>query len=178
MKKQSQDLKLAVFASGQGSNFRKILESSLRPQIALLFSDVADSGAVSVAHKEGIPVIIDSDPARVELEGIDRIILAGYMKILSPEFIGNWQEKIINIHPSLLPLYPGQFAIKKAHLAAEERTGITIHEVVVEVDSGPVLYQEELSIHDDDTLDELESKIHTLEHNAYSRVIQEWIQAG
>lgn len=112
----------------------------------------------------------------IELEGIDRIILAGYMRILSESFVSRWAGKIINIHPSLLPQYPGQNAIRRALEAGETATGVTIHEVVAEIDAGPILRQETLPIHPDDTVASLAERIHAMEHRIYSETIMWWLE--
>ena len=103
---------------------------------------------------------------------IDYIILAGFMKILSNDFVLKNLNKIINIHPSLLPAFKGTQAIKDAFDYGVKVTGVTIHFVIPEIDSGPIILQEPVIIEEDDTIETLEEKIHKLEHKMYIKVLE------
>ncbi|MCL4321516.1 MAG: phosphoribosylglycinamide formyltransferase [Deltaproteobacteria bacterium] len=99
--------------------------------------------------------------------GVELIILAGFMKVLSKEFVSKFSYKIINVHPSLLPSFKGKDAIKKAYDYGVKYTGVTIHYVTEEVDSGPIILQEVVKIEEGDTIESLEAKIHKIEHKIY-----------
>jgi phosphoribosylglycinamide formyltransferase-1 len=103
--------------------------------------------------------------------GVDFIVLAGYMRILSPYFVKTFRNKILNIHPALLPSFKGAHAIKDAFQAGVSSTGVTVHLVDDKVDHGPIIAQEALQIKRGDTLKTLEARIHKLEHKMYPKVI-------
>ncbi len=108
----------------------------------------------------------------VEETETDWIILAGFMKILSPEFVRKFPEKIINIHPSMLPLFPGAHGIRDAWEAKVDHTGVTVHIVDEEVDHGRILAQERVDILPEDTLESLEERIHGVEHRIYKETLK------
>ncbi len=108
----------------------------------------------------------------VEETETDWIVLAGFMKILSPEFVRKFPNKIINIHPALLPAFPGAHGIKDAWEAKADHTGVTVHLVDEEVDHGRILAQEKVEIMPDDTIETLEEKIHRVEHRIYSETLK------
>ncbi len=103
---------------------------------------------------------------------IDVIFLAGFMRILGPEFVREWKGRMINIHPSFLPQYPGTHAIRDAFEAKEKETGVTVHFVNEGVDSGPVILQKKVPIKEDDTLETLEARVHALEYELYPEAIK------
>lgn len=178
----------AVFASGNGSNLQAIIDASkkkkIRANLVVVVSDNKNAFALKRALKAGIiTVVVDPKKfkTRVAMDkaivaelkrfGIDFIVLAGYMRILSPYFVKKFRNKILNIHPALLPAFKGGHAIKDAFDAGVKRTGVTIHFVDEEVDHGPILAQKAISIKKNDTLATLEARIHTLEHALYPKVI-------
>ncbi len=182
------DVRLAVFCSGFGSNFQAVLDSihkkKLRAEIALMVCDNPGAFALSRAKKHGIPVallspkLFDSREAYEKVivavlknQKIDLIVLAGFMRILTPYFIGAFRGRILNIHPSYLPAFKGAHAIRDAFDAEVRTTGVTVHYVTAEVDGGPVILQEKVTIGANDTLESLEKKIHSLEHRLYPEAI-------
>ena len=141
--------------------------------------------ALERAKKNDIPVVLLSPklfPNREAYEKvivqilknqkIDLLVLAGFMRILTPYFINAYRGRIINIHPSYLPAFKGAHAIRDAFEAGVKQTGVTVHFVTVKVDAGPIIQQEKLKIDPKDTLEALEKKIHTLEHKLYPKAIQ------
>ena len=181
-------MNFAVFASGFGSNLQAIIDAVARGEIKadlkLVLSDKKNSFALERAQKAGIPTVwIDPkqfqdrasfDAAclkELKKNKIDFIALAGYMRILSPGFIKAYSNKIINIHPAYLPAFKGANAIKDAFAAKVKETGVTVHFVVEEVDSGPIILQEKLLIEPQDTLESLEKRVHALEHKLYPKAI-------
>ncbi|MGX7262838.1 phosphoribosylglycinamide formyltransferase [Enterococcus crotali] len=186
-------MKLAVFASGNGSNFQAIAEAVVAgvidAEITLLFCDKRDAYVVQRAKSLLIPVISFSPndfsskamyEAEIlhllEEEQIDLVILAGYMRIVGPTLLEVFSNRIINIHPSLLPDFPGLHGIKDAFYAKVPETGVTIHYVDDGVDTGPIIAQEKIEIKATDSLDSLEEKIHRVEHKLYPSVLAKLIK--
>ncbi|MBL1230361.1 phosphoribosylglycinamide formyltransferase [Enterococcus sp. BWB1-3] len=186
-------MRIAVFASGSGSNFQAIAESvqagKIDGEIVLLFSDQKDAKVLERAEKLGIPSasfspkdfsskgIYEAELLHLlEEKEVELIVLAGYMRLIGPVLLEAYPEKIINIHPSLLPLFPGLHGIRDAFEAKAEETGVTIHFIDKGIDTGPVIVQEKVAIHSDDTLEGLEEKIHKVEHRLYPIVIQKIIK--
>lgn len=176
---------IIVFASGNGSNFEALLKqfSQTRHSIACLITNNPDARAITRAQKHNIPFHVVSwvNKTRGEAEArvnsildtytFDIIVLAGFMKILSPEFVNRYKHRIVNIHPSLLPKYPGTNSIEKSYKSNDKKLGITIHYVDSGVDTGPILKQYSFNRTGNETLSEIEQKIHTLEHTYYPEVI-------
>ncbi len=181
--------KLIVFASGNGSNFeaivRHIRDENLPLKVTYLLTDNPEAYALERAERLGIPSeILDyksfdnrDEYNRALLKFLksldfDLIVLAGYMRILPPFIVREFWRKIINIHPSLLPAFPGLHAIEKAYKYGVKVTGVTVHYVDEGVDTGPIIMQECVKIEDDDTLETLEEKIHKVEHEIYIKAIK------
>lgn len=178
---------VAVFASGRGSNFKSILEEikggRCSADIKVLVSNNPDAPAINTAKENGIPVEIfnkDEYSSREEMDlaikekldsyGVELIVLAGYMLLIKgKELLHSY--KIINIHPSLLPKYPGVDAQKQAYDAGEKVSGVTIHFVDEGLDTGPIIYQEEVDISECKSADEAAAKILKVEHSAYAKVV-------
>jgi phosphoribosylglycinamide formyltransferase 1 len=184
-------MNFAVFASGRGSNLQAIIEAvksgQIKATLACVFSDKADAFALTRAKNAGIKTIHLSpkdfkdraafDTAVMEelnKHHIDFIVLAGYMRLLSPHFVKRYENRLINIHPSLLPAFKGAHAIRDAFEAKAKETGATVHFVINEVDSGRIIAQEKVSILPSDTLESLEDKIHAVEHILYPKVIADF----
>ncbi|MCA5012603.1 MULTISPECIES: phosphoribosylglycinamide formyltransferase [unclassified Enterococcus] len=187
-------MKLAVFASGNGSNFQVIAEAveagTIPGEISLLFCDKKDAYVIQRARNLSIPVISfspkDFESKEIyeaellhllEEEQIDLIILAGYMRIIGATLLEVFANRIINIHPSLLPDFPGLTGIKDAFESGVKKTGVTIHFVDAGVDTGPIIAQESVAIEADDTLSDLEKKIHAIEHRLYPTVLAQVIKS-
>ncbi|CAJ1182398.1 Phosphoribosylglycinamide formyltransferase [Fructilactobacillus sanfranciscensis] len=187
--------RLAVMASGNGTNFAALLayikQAKLPVEIVRLVVDHDDVKVIDLAKEAQVPVftIIYKDyPNRETAEKqilqqladdkIDGILLAGYMRILTPQFVKAYPQKIINIHPALLPSFPGRHGIDDAYNYGVKVTGVTIHFVNDGVDSGKIIAQEPVRIEDDDSLDSLEAKIHAVEHKLYPKTLQKLIKEG
>ncbi len=168
--------KLVVMASGSGSNFEAIVEAiekgQLNGKVELLIVNKENVGAIKRAEKHGIRWVYDDCKEITEvielIEEIDPryILLAGFMKILPKEFINAFENKIINVHPSLLPKYKGLHAVEQALDAGEEEIGATIHYVDAGVDTGEIILQESFSI-DGMENHEIYETLHRVEHRIY-----------
>ncbi len=182
--------KIVVLASGNGSNFESIVKKTrewkLNIEITALITDNKNAFAVKRAGRLKVPVIIlnyrdfaskDEYNRKLlkELKKLspDLIVLAGYLRILPPFIVNEFKGKIINIHPSLLPAFPGLNAIERAFRAGVKYTGITIHYVDEGVDTGEIIEQRCIRIRGGETLSSLEKRIHRLEHYYYPRVIKD-----
>jgi formyltetrahydrofolate-dependent phosphoribosylglycinamide formyltransferase len=190
--------RLAVLISGSGTNLQAILDAAEADdlggaEVALVVSNRRDAYGIKRAIRHGIPVVYfpllpytragrpredyDADLARiVQSFDVDWIVLAGWMHILSNAFIYPYPNRILNLHPALLGAFPGAHAIEdafEAHRRCEiDRTGVMVHLVPDEaVDAGPVVAQAEVLIRDDDTLDDLEARIHATEHKLLVQAI-------
>jgi phosphoribosylglycinamide formyltransferase 1 len=178
----------AVFASGRGSNLGAIIEAlkenKISARLALVVSDRPEARALELARTANIPTAVfdrqnfadrgsfeEAILARLREARIDFIVLAGYMRILSPQFVQAYRDQIINIHPSFLPAFKGAHAIADAFAAGIKETGVTVHFVDEEIDHGDVILQEKVAITPEDTLETLEEKIHKVEHRLYPKAI-------
>ena len=177
----SPKLKIGVLASGEGTNFQELINLSnkglLDIEIKVLITNKEDAGCIKRAEDGEIPYKIIrvrdfSQKDLFELEiintlidyDVELVVMAGWMKIVTPFFISNFKNKIINIHPSLLPAYKGGSAIADSLLNGSKITGCSVHFVEEEVDSGSLIMQAALSILNDDDIETLSKKIHFLEH--------------
>jgi len=173
-----------VLISGNGSTLQAIINAivkGLPAQIAAVISNRPDAYGLERAKKAGIPAYVLSlkdIPSQVDLLQPDLIVLAGFMQILPPEIIDHWgTERIINLHPSLLPKYCGLNTYERVIEAQEKQHGSTIHFVTKELDKGPIIAQMALDILPEDTVDSLRARIHALEHKLYPAVI-DWFAHG
>jgi len=186
-------MNLAVFASGNGSNFAAIAKAIKQKKIKvnklILICDQPQAYVLKRAQKANVKIILirredfvsksDFEEAireRLKAYKINFIVLAGYMRILSPSFVRAYRHRIINIHPSLLPDFKGAHAISDAFKRKAEITGVTVHFVDEQVDHGPVILQHQVKIKNTDTLSSLESRIHRVEHKIYPEAINLWIK--
>ena len=171
-------MKIAVLASGNGSNF-EALANTFKEEIVLLISNKKDAHALKRAANHNIKsAVLGSDKEIVSLlkkEEIDIVLLAGYMKMLSPYFVDEYRDRILNIHPSLLPEFPGLESINRAFEAKVGRTGVTVHLVDEGMDTGKILAQKEIVIQEDDSLESLTERIHALEHEIYQEVVRNYL---
>lgn len=181
--------RVAVFASGNGSNFESIVHASKLEEnyeIVLLFSDQPEAYALQRAHNLGIHSVSLSPshyPDKTAYEAdvlallirnrVDSIVLAGYMRLIGPTILKHFEKQIINIHPSLLPDFPGLNAIEQALEAGVTETGVTIHYVDEGIDTGPVILQEKVSIDPQDTHGTLKEKIQQVEHRLYPQALKQ-----
>jgi phosphoribosylglycinamide formyltransferase-1 len=178
----------AVFASGSGTNLQRFIEETRRgrfpAELALVVSDRPGSRSVERARQAGIPIFA-FDPkdypekAAYEREalrelrarGVGWIILAGYMRIIGPTLLEPYRDRILNVHPSLLPRFPGKDAIGQALRAGADVTGVTVHLVDEGIDTGPILAQRSVAIDPSDTEETLAERIHAVEHQLYPEVV-------
>ncbi|ETY73520.1 phosphoribosylglycinamide formyltransferase [Lactiplantibacillus fabifermentans] len=187
--------KIAVFASGNGTNFialhQAIIDRSMPVTIALLVCDHAAAPVVEKAQALGVPVLTVNfrDYANkaaaeaailpaLQAANVDAILLAGYMRIIGPTLLTAYPHKIINIHPALLPKFPGRHGIEDAFAAGVTTTGVTIHFIDAGIDTGQIIGQRTVPVKTDDTVETLAARIHSVEHQFYPDVLQTLIQEG
>ncbi len=185
----SQEFKIAVLVSGRGTNLQAIMDAiehaGLPATIALVLSNKKDAYALKRAENHGIEAVfldpksfsgkLEYDQAMIDLiksKSVDLICLAGFMRILSGEFIHAFPEKIINIHPSLLPAFPGLHPQKQALECGVKFSGCTVHFVDEGVDSGPIILQSVVPVYDSDDEEKLSGRILEQEHILYPKAIR------
>jgi phosphoribosylglycinamide formyltransferase 1 len=180
--------KLVVLASGGGTNLQAILDRLHGRdgiEVAGVGSDKADAWALERAQVEGIPTAVflgKEYPGReardtaigdwIESRGADLVVLAGYMQLLDDAFVARFRNRVVNIHPALLPAFPGLDAIGQALAAGVETTGVTVHFVDEGVDTGPAILQREVPVPEGRDRAELEAAVHAVEHELYPRAIR------
>jgi phosphoribosylglycinamide formyltransferase 1 len=177
-------MRVVLLGSGRGSNAEAVLvaqrEGKLgRAKVEAIFCDVPNAGILALGPRFGIPAsFVDPAPFRTKLEGDgearfvaaisalkpDLIVLAGFMRVLKPGFLSAFEGKVINLHPSLLPLFPGLDAIGQALKAGVETTGCTVHRVIAAVDAGEILGQAKVPVAAGETHETLAAKVHAAEH--------------
>jgi phosphoribosylglycinamide formyltransferase-1 len=182
--------RIGVVGSGRGSNLVAIADACLAGQVpaevSIVLSDVADAGILTRAQERRIPArLIAPGKFRTKLDdeaegayvaalagaGVDLVALAGFMRVLKGDFLRAFEGRIVNIHPSLLPAFPGLEAWKQALDYGVKVTGCTVHFVDAGVDSGPIIAQQEVPIRDDDTPETLHQRIHAAEHLLYPKCV-------
>ena len=184
--------KLVVLISGNGSNLQAIIDAcqkDLPAEVSAVISNDPDAFGLQRATKAGIPthVINHRDYTdRAEFDHAlrqiidqykpDFVILAGFMRKLTPEFVAHYPKRMLNIHPSLLPKYRGLHTHERVLEAGDKEHGVTIHFVTDELDGGPIIAQEKIAVTSDDTAESLKEKIHVIEHRLYPQVIAELIK--
>ena len=179
---------IAVFASGTGSNFAAIIKAvqtkRLRCCVRLLVCDNPQAGVLAKSAKAHVPAFLvqrkdfadkngfeQAIIGRLEQEKVDLIVLAGYMRLLSPAFVKRFAGRIINIHPALLPSFKGTRAIEDALAYGVKITGVTVHFVDEEMDHGPIILQQAVAVKPNDTAATLAKRIHAVEHILYPKAI-------
>jgi len=182
-------MRLAILLSGRGSNFRAlhhaISRGDLDAEIVLVFSNRPDAAGIAAARSLGLrSEILDhrSYPSRaaheaalleiVEKANPDYLVLAGYMRLLSASFVARYRNRILNIHPALLPAFPGVDAQAQALAHGVKVSGCTVHFVDESLDGGPIVVQRQVPVHDDDTVEALSERILEQEHLAYVEALQ------
>lgn len=185
--------KFAVFVSGSGTNLQAIIDAINRGeipgQIVLVVSDNKNAYALERAKKANIETFIFNakeykrreDYEKVIIEELNKrsadfIVLAGFMRVLTPFFIKKYKHKILNIHPALLPSFPGTHGVKEALNYGVKVTGVTVHIVDEGIDTGPIILQDVEFIKDDDTEESLLERLHKIEHRLYPQAIKLFIQ--
>ncbi|WP_334077726.1 phosphoribosylglycinamide formyltransferase [Paenibacillus sanfengchensis] len=187
--------RIAVFASGQGSNFQALLDASRAgglggAEIVLLVSDKPQAPVVERARLAGVDTFLFQPKgyarredyeaeiaAELERRQVDLVVLAGYMRLLTSVLVDRYAGRMINIHPSLLPAFPGKDAIGQAWEYGVKVTGITVHLVDGGMDTGAVIAQTAVPLLPDDTIESLEERIHLAEKELYPRVVT-WFAQG
>jgi len=184
-------MRVVILGSGRGSNAEAILQAQQegrlgRARVVQIFSDRPEARILELGARFGVPArFLDPGPFKTKfdetgetryLEALQAcqpglIVLAGFMRILKPRFIGAFPQTIINLHPSLLPSFPGLDAIGQAWRRGVKLTGCTVHFVTVEVDGGPIIDQLPVRIEPEDTLATLEARMHAAEHALLPAVI-------
>ena len=182
-------LRLGVLASGRGSNLQAILDAidagRCPARVAVVVSDRKDAGALDRARRAGLPAVhLDplSHPDRPAFDeavtavlaghGVELVCLAGYMRLLSKEFIAAWRNRILNVHPALLPAFPGLHAQRQALDHGARVSGATIHFVDEGVDTGPIVLQAAVPVMTDDTEATLAARILVEEHRLYPEAVR------
>jgi len=179
--------KVAVLISGSGTNMAALLYASRASdcpyEVVLVASNNPEAGGLKLAEAEGVETFClphqgmarpDHDrtmDAAIRSSGAQYVALAGYMRILTPEFVGGWEGRMVNIHPSLLPKYKGLHTHERALEAGDEHGGCTVHLVTAELDDGPVLGQTPVAVLPGDTADSLAARVLIAEHQLYSRCL-------
>ena len=183
-------LVIGVLGSGKGSNFAAIAEAiesgELRARIGVVISDVPEAGILRLAEKHGVPALhlppgrfkTKLEPEREEelaqalrSHGVEMVVLAGYMRLLKEPMVAAFPRRIINIHPSLLPKFPGLEAWRQALETGETETGCTVHYVDLGMDTGPIIAQERVPILPGDTPETLHARIQIAEHTLYPAAV-------
>jgi len=178
--------RVAVLISGRGTNLQALIEADQDAyEIVLVVSNVPDADGLLRARAAGIEAIaVDHKPFGKDREAFERalnallhkhnveiVALAGFMRVLTPYFVKSWKDRLVNIHPSLLPKYPGTKTHERALAAGESEHGCTVHLVVDEVDAGRVLGQARMPIMHSDTPETLAARVLELEHELYPRCL-------
>lgn len=182
--------RIVVLISGSGSNLQAIIDAvnadRINGKIEMVISNKADAYGLERARQASIPGCVirhtdysDRDSfdqaliAEIDSHAPDLVILAGFMRIFTPEFVNRYSDRMLNIHPSLLPKYKGLNTHQRAIDDGEARHGCTVHFVTEELDGGPLAVQATVDILPDDTADSLQQRVHTQEHNIYPLAV-EW----
>jgi len=177
--------RVAILISGRGSNMAALIDAAkaadFPAEIAVVISNRADAGGLAIARQSGVPTLtIESKPfgkdrvafeavvqAALDQHRIDLVCLGGFMRLLTAEFVQRWYGRMLNIHPSLLPSFPGIDPARQALDAGVKISGATVHFVIPETDAGPIVMQGAVAVHDGDTPDTLAARILTVEHRIY-----------
>lgn len=182
-------LRLGVLISGRGSNLQALIDACAKPdfpaKIVLVLSNKPDAYGLQRAAQAGIPtaIINHRDYAdretfeiavdeKLQVAGVQLVCLAGFMRVLTPWLVKRWQDKMINIHPSLLPAFPGVNTHARALEAGVSESGCTVHYVQAEVDAGPIILQQAVPILPGDTSDTLAARVLDAEHALYPQAIR------
>ena len=194
MSESQNPLKIGVLISGSGSNLQAIIDriaqGSLNAEIVLVISSRPDAYGLERAVKAGIPTIAlnreaykDAPAANQQIAdalknaGAEYVIMAGYMRKVTNEVLDAFPDRIVNLHPALLPSFKGAHAIEDAFNFGVKVTGITVHFANEDYDKGPIIAQRAVEVRESDTLDSLEERIHEAEHALYPEVLS-WLAAG
>ena len=182
--------RVAVLISGRGSNMAALIDAAKDPaypaEITLVLSNVPDAGGLETAKTAGIATeVVDHKQfgkdraaferalqAALKKHGIEIVCLAGFMRILTGDFVGKWQGRMLNIHPALLPQFKGLDTHRRALEAKVKQHGATVHLVVPEMDSGPIILQQAVEVRPDDTEATLAARVLAVEHRIYPQALK------
>lgn len=190
-------MRVVILGSGRGSNAEAILQAQQAgrlgtAQVVQILADKPEAGILALGPRFGVPAtFVDPAPFKTKLEGpgedrfidairaaqADLVVLAGFMRVLKPKFLGTFAGRIINLHPSLLPAFPGLDGIGQAFRAGAQVTGCTVHYVTLEVDAGKIIEQASVAVVPGDTLETLAARVHAAEHRLLPAVIARLSQA-
>jgi phosphoribosylglycinamide formyltransferase-1 len=185
--------KIGVLISGRGSNLRALIDAQARRELAggelcVVFSNVEAAPGLEHARRAGVPVEFRDHRGRAREEfdaevvgilrahGVELVCLAGYMRLLSPVFVRAFPGRILNVHPALLPSFPGTNAQRQALEYGVKVSGATVHVVDEHLDAGPIVAQEAVPVHEDDTEQALAARILEAEHRIYPRAVRAMLQ--
>ena len=186
-------MNIAVLVSGRGTNLQAIIDAVksgyIKADIALILSDNKKAYALERAKKAGIEALF-LDPGslgskedfdkeivkNLKKRGVELVVLAGYMRLLTPYFVKEYKDRIMNIHPALLPSFKGLDGVKDALAYGVKVTGPTVHFITEKVDSGPIITQVPIEVEDGDTEDSLREKVHKEEHKIYPKAIKDFVE--
>jgi len=190
-----QKLKIGVLGSGKGSNFRAIsdaiVKGALEAEVCVVISDVETAGILDLARERGYRAIyLPPGKFRTKLEpeaeeqlvrflqeaGVEMVVLAGYMRMIKPPLLNAFPRRIINIHPSLLPAFPGIAAWEQAVNARAMKSGCTVHYVDKGMDTGEIIAQAEVPVLPEDTAETLHARIQIEEHRLYPQILKQFIR--
>lgn len=186
-------MNIAVFVSGNGTNLQAIIDAVkrgyIRPKIALVVSDNGRAHALKRAEKAGLKILVLDPKSFGSKEDFDKeivrnlkkynvglVALAGYMRLLSPCFIREYRNRILNVHPALLPAFKGRNGVRDALNYGVKVTGSTVHFVMEEIDGGPIVSQVAVLVKDGDTEESLRERIHKEEHKIYTKAIKDFVE--
>ncbi|MDD3089704.1 MAG: phosphoribosylglycinamide formyltransferase [Candidatus Omnitrophica bacterium] len=183
-------MNIAVFVSGNGSNLQALIDAEKQGhlgsgRLALVVSDKPGAYALKRAEKQGIRTFVlertgfksreeydRAVDAELEKDKIELVVLAGFLRILSDFFVDKYAGRLLNVHPALLPSFKGLHGVKDAFEHGVKITGVTVHFVSRELDSGPVIFQKSVKVQEKDTPESLEKKIHRVEHKLYPEAVR------
>ncbi|MBQ2680720.1 MAG: phosphoribosylglycinamide formyltransferase [Eggerthellaceae bacterium] len=182
-------LPIGVLLSGSGTNLQalidRIADGSLAADIVLVISSRPDAYGIERAKAAGLDVLVLNREAYVDVEAADRrivdalkqagaeyVVMAGYMRMVTSVLLDAYENRVVNLHPALLPSFRGAHGIQDAWDAGVKVTGVTVHFANAEYDKGPIIAQRPVVVREDDTVDTLEARIHDVEHELYPQVIQ------
>jgi phosphoribosylglycinamide formyltransferase-1 len=185
----TQPIKLGVLLSGSGTNLQAIIDATtagaLDAEVVLVISSKPDAYGLRRAQEVGIPTIglsrevYNEQWAADELiademkkAGVEYVVMAGYLRMVTAPILDTFPDRVINIHPALLPSFPGAHGIDDAFNAGVKVTGVTVHFANARYDEGPIIAQRALEIREDDTLESLEERVHAIEHILYPQALQ------
>ena len=188
-------VRAAILISGTGSNMAALVDAAQASdcpfEVAVVVSNQAEAGGLDIARSKGVPVaVVDHRPFGKDREAHERAVdaaltghgaeivaLAGYMRLLTPWLVGRWRGRMLNIHPSLLPKYPGLDTHARALEAGDLEAGCTVHLVTEGVDEGPILAQATVPVLPDDTPESLAARVLGAEHRLYPRALADFCRA-